>query len=920
MPRTARDVVFVDGVRTPFGKAGPNGLYAETRADNMVVSVIRELLRRSPALAPERIGEVAIAATTQTGDQGLTIGRSAAVLAGLPKSVPGYAIDRMCAGAMTAVTTAAGSIALGATDTAIAGGVEHMSHHPMGSGVDPNPRFISERLVDPSALVMGSTAENLHDRFPAVTRDRADAYALASQRKVAQAYTAGHIQPDLVPVAVRSAERGWGLATIDEPPRPDTTLAALAGLKTPFRPHGRVTAGNSAGLNDGATGCVIAAQDVAAELGLDARMRLVDFSFAGVDPEVMGIGPIPATEAVLARNDLTIDDIGLIEINEAFAVQVLAFCDHFKIADDDPRVNPWGGAIALGHPLASSGVRLMIQLARQIALLFARRLEVPVVLTDLDQARLDAGVGHVRAEVAKLRERGRISADVAARLTALVTGSLTKDAFADADFVIEAVFEEIAVKQQVFAEVEAVVRPDCVLATNTSSLSVTEMASRLAHPERVVGFHFFNPVAMMPLVEVVRGARTDDATLATALAVGKALKKNCVLVKDAPAFVVNRLLARFLGEILGCVDEGTPIEVAEHAPDPLGLPMSPFFLLQLVGPAIALHVGETLAAAYPDRFKVSPKLRALVQAGKTAVYRPDLTIDESVAALLAGGTTPQDPPAPPFLLGGPIPPDPPCEGDPSPQTPLGRDAIPPGPLAAGEVRERALEALAEETRLMLDEGVVAAPEDIDLCMILGAGWPFHLGGITPYLDRAGITEKVTGTRFRVSAGRACQRGRWSTTRRTLPTDRSMESGARTLVVTVTPMVLLTRADRVAAAAAEPDSGVPGRRSTWTASSSIRSSRVKCSWKCGDSAGIPMISSSIWVGNRLTPRRMIMSSVRPVIFCIRRMVRAVPGSRRVKSRVRYRMTGVACLVREVKTSSPSSPSGSDAPVSGPITSG
>ena len=349
------------------GRPEPVGLYAETRADDMVVSVIRELLRRNPALPPERIGEVAIAATTQTGDQGLTIGRSAAVLAGLPKSVPGYAIDRMCAGAMTAVTTAAGSIALGATDTAIAGGVEHMGHHPMGSGVDPNPRFISEQLVDPSALVMGSTAENLHDRFPAITRDRADAYALASQRKVAAAYAAGQIQPDLVPVAVRSVERGWGLATADEPPRPDTTLAALAGLKTPFRPHGRVTAGNSAGLNDGATGCVIAAQDVAAELGLDARMRLVDFSFAGVDPEVMGIGPVPATEAVLARNDLTIDDIGLIEINEAFAVQVLAFLDHFKIADEDPRVNPWGGAIALGHPLASSGVRLMIQLARQFA-------------------------------------------------------------------------------------------------------------------------------------------------------------------------------------------------------------------------------------------------------------------------------------------------------------------------------------------------------------------------------------------------------------------------------------------------------------------------------------------------------------------------------------------------------------------------
>ncbi len=383
---------------------------------------------------------------------------------------------------------------------------------------------------------------------------------------------------------------------------------------------------------------------------------------------------------------------------------------------------------SLARPVTKVGVVGAGLMAAQIALLFARRLEVPVVLTDLDQARLDAGVGHARAEVAKLRDRGRISAGVAARLTALVTGSLTKDAFADADFVIEAVFEEIAVKQRVFAEVEAVVRPDCVLATNTSSLSVTEMGAVLAHPSRLVGFHFFNPVAMMPLVEVARigqhgAAHTDDATLATALAVGKALKKNCVLVKDAPAFVVNRLLTRFLGEIIGCVDEGTPLEVAEHAPDPLGLPMSPFFLLQLVGPAVALHVGETLAAAYPDRFKVSPKLRALVAAGQTTVYRPDFTVDESVAALLARR---DDPPGPP------------------------REAMAGGdrPSTAGEVRERALEALAEEIRLMLDEGVVAAPEDIDLCMILGAGWPFHLGGITPYLDRTGISEKVTGTRFR----------------------------------------------------------------------------------------------------------------------------------------------------------------------------
>ena len=365
---------------------------------------------------------------------------------------------------------------------------------------------------------------------------------------------------------------------------------------------------------------------------------------------------------------------------------------------------------SLARPVTKVGVVGAGLMAAQIALLFLRRLEVPVVLTDLDQARLDAGTGHVKAEIAKLASRGRISADAAARLTGLVSGSLTKDAFADADFVIEAVFEETSVKQQVFAEVEAVVRPDCVLATNTSSLSVTEMAAGLAHPERVVGFHFFNPVAMMPLVEVVRAAETDEAALATALAVGKALKKDCVLVKDSPAFVVNRLLTRFLGEVLACVDEGTAWDVAEHAPDPLGLPVPPFLLLQLVGPAVALHVGETLAAAYPDRFAVSPKLRALVEAGKTALYQPDFSVDESVVAILAGGERPS---------------------------------------TADQVRERALEALAEEIRLMLDEGVVTAPEDIDLCMILGAGWPFHLGGITPYLDRTGIAEKVTGTRFRL---------------------------------------------------------------------------------------------------------------------------------------------------------------------------
>jgi acetyl-CoA acyltransferase len=370
--------VFVDGVRTPFGKSG-KGLYAETRADDLVVRVIRELMRRNPGLPPERVDEVAIAATTQIGDQGLTIGRSAAILAGLPRSVPGYAIDRMCAGALTAVTTSGAGIAFGAYDVVIAGGVEHMGRHPMGEGVDPNPRFLSEKLVDPSALVMGNTAENLHDRYPSITKERADAYAVRSQEKVAKAYADGRIQPDLVEVLVRSLEKGYGLATQDEPPRPGTTMETLASLKTPFRAHGNVTPGNAAGLNDGATGAILAAEDVAGELGLDARMRLVDFSFAGVEPEVMGVGPVPATEKLFARQGISMDDIGLIEINEAFAVQVLAFLEHFGLADDDARVNPWGGAIALGHPLASSGVRLMMQLARQ----FAERPDVRYGLTTM---------------------------------------------------------------------------------------------------------------------------------------------------------------------------------------------------------------------------------------------------------------------------------------------------------------------------------------------------------------------------------------------------------------------------------------------------------------------------------------------------------------------------------------------------------
>jgi acetyl-CoA acyltransferase len=355
-------VVLVDAVRTPFGKAG--SLYAGTRADDLIVRAMRGLLERNPKIAPTDIDDVAIAAATQSGDQGMNIGRSATLLAGLPNSVPGYSIDRWCAGALTAMTTIAGSIAMGAYDVGIAGGVEHMGNHPMGEGIDPNPRYLAEKIVEQDALAMGNTAERLHDRFPAITKERADRYALGSQEKTAKAYAAGTIQKDLIPTATRSAELGWGIATVDEPPRPGTTMEALAALKTPFRPAGRVTAGNAAGLNDGATVSLLASEDFANEKGLSIKARLVTFAFAGVEPEVMGYGPVPATEKALKKAGLTIADIGLFEVNEAFAVQVLAFLDHFGIADDDPRVNPVGGAIAVGHPLASSGVRLALNLAR----------------------------------------------------------------------------------------------------------------------------------------------------------------------------------------------------------------------------------------------------------------------------------------------------------------------------------------------------------------------------------------------------------------------------------------------------------------------------------------------------------------------------------------------------------------------------
>ena len=358
-------VHLIDAVRTPFGKAG--SLYAGTRADDIMVRAIRGLLERNPSVPVTEIDDVAIAAATQSGDQGMNIGRSASILAGLPISVPGYSIDRWCAGAMTAVTTLAGSIAMGANDLVLAGGVEHMGNHPMGDGMDPNPRYLAEKIVDTDALNMGSTAERLHDRFPQLTKERADKYALASQSKTQAAYQAGVIQKNLIPMAVRSAEAGWGVATVDEPPRPGTTLEALAALKTPFRPNGRVTAGNAAGLNDGATAALLASDKKAKELGLTPKATLVSFAFAGVEPEVMGYGPVPSTEKALKKAGLTIDQIGLFEINEAFAVQVLAFLDHFGIADDDPRVNVYGGAIAVGHPLASSGIRLMLNLAEGFA-------------------------------------------------------------------------------------------------------------------------------------------------------------------------------------------------------------------------------------------------------------------------------------------------------------------------------------------------------------------------------------------------------------------------------------------------------------------------------------------------------------------------------------------------------------------------
>jgi acetyl-CoA acyltransferase len=358
----ARDVVMVDGIRTAFGRAGEKGFFWQTRADDMVVKVIRTLLRRNPLVRPEMVEENIWGATTQSGDQGLTLGRTSALLAGLPDTCSGFSVDRMCAGGLTAVTTAASEIALGACDVAIAGGVEHMGHHPMGVGIDPNPRFIAERLVSEDALVMGKTAENLHDVFPTITKEMADEYACHSQKKTGRAYEQGMIQKMIAPMTVYTPE-GWVVADRDQQPRPETTLEVLRDLKTPFRAAGNVTAGNASGLNDGACGVLLMSREKAEELGVAPKMRLLGYAYAGVRPEIMGVGPIPATKKVFERTGLTMDDMGFVELNEAFAVQCLVFMKEFGMTTpDDERLNPFGGSIAFGHPLAASGPRLLLHL------------------------------------------------------------------------------------------------------------------------------------------------------------------------------------------------------------------------------------------------------------------------------------------------------------------------------------------------------------------------------------------------------------------------------------------------------------------------------------------------------------------------------------------------------------------------------
>lgn len=358
----ANEVYFIDGMRSPFGRAGAKGIYRDTRSDDIATHVLRGVLRRNADIPLGSIDDVAIAATTQEGDQGLTLGRTVGLAAGLPNTVPGFAIDRMCAGGMTAMTTLGSGIGWGQIDLAVAGGVEHMGKHPMDFPSKANPAMIEAGQLSPESLAMGFTAEILHDRLPAITKERTDAYAEQSQRRAWEAYESGLIQPDLVTI-----DTPHGVADRDEQLRPGTTRETLATLSTPFRENGRVTAGNASPLTDGATMSILAGSDAVSRHGLTPKMRLVSYAFAGVSPDEMGLGPIPATEKALAKAGLSMADIGAIEINEAFAVQVLAFADHFGIDQDSEHLNPWGGAIAFGHPLASSGVRLAIQLAAQFA-------------------------------------------------------------------------------------------------------------------------------------------------------------------------------------------------------------------------------------------------------------------------------------------------------------------------------------------------------------------------------------------------------------------------------------------------------------------------------------------------------------------------------------------------------------------------
>lgn len=363
MARELSEVYLIDACRTAFGKARPNGAFAQTRADDMVVKVIRTLLERNPEVPREKIDDNVWAASTQWGDQGLTMGRTTAILSGLPVNVPGCSVDRMCAGGATSACFGASEIQVGAADLIVAGGVEHMGHHPMGEGADPNPRFLAEKIVDQSALNMGMTAENLHDMYPDITQDQCDEYSILSQQKAKKALDEGKFDDIIVPMTVWTGE-GWKVADKDEQPRPEATLDGMKELRYPFRVKGRVTPGNSSGLNDGAAGVLLASGKAVEEYGLKPKMRMIQYSFAAVDPEVMGLGPVPATKKVLERADMKFDDIDIVELNEAFAVQCIAYMQEFGMKLlDDPRLNPWGGAIAFGHPLASSGCRLMAQLA-----------------------------------------------------------------------------------------------------------------------------------------------------------------------------------------------------------------------------------------------------------------------------------------------------------------------------------------------------------------------------------------------------------------------------------------------------------------------------------------------------------------------------------------------------------------------------